>query len=80
MPGRDGNGPAGYGMGRGIGWRADGWYGCRRVTGGVVRSGGYYTNRIAQTEKEWLTDEKVILENRLKDIGRQLEGISKTDK
>lgn len=67
MPNRDGTGPAGTGMGRGIGWRADGWYGCRRVAG-------------SQTEKDWLTHEKEILESRLKDIGHQLEGISKNDK
>ena len=73
MPNRDGTGPVGSGMGRGNGWRADGWYGCRRA-------GGYNSNTISRSEKEWLNDEKEILETRLKNIGRQLEGLSKTEK
>lgn len=82
MPGRDGTGPAGYGMGRGIGWRANGWVGCRRVDGygSYGNYGGYYANRIGRSEEEWLTNEKEILETRLKSISRQLESLSKTEK
>ncbi|WP_418791853.1 DUF5320 domain-containing protein [Phosphitispora sp. TUW77] len=81
MPNRDGTGPTGnsglvrgLGRGLGLGLRMGLGYGCRR---------GYrfYAERLAGlTDKQLLIEEKELLQGRIDDISKQLEGLSEGDK
>lgn len=84
MPGRDGTGPMGQGAmtGRGFGFCAAGnafgygaglglRFGCRRGFGRNLMPAPMKT----KTQKELLTEQKELLENRLDIINKQLENL-----
>ena len=83
MPGRDGTGPIGRGpiTGRGFGFCNTGpvGYGCGWGRG-FGRNRGFEGNypigeTVVKTQKEFLEEQKAILENRLQVISQQLEDL-----
>jgi hypothetical protein len=88
MPGRDGTGPLGQGAmtGRGLGFCTVGkavkygaglglglglGFGCRRGIGRFFSNG----QTISETRKEWLEEEKGLLESRIEMINTQLKNL-----
>lgn len=72
MPGRDGTGPSGFGVGYGRGLDLGTGLGCRR--------GRFFNSVLSETdEKDMLSAERDMLEARLKAINKHLDRIKKSN-